>query len=90
VAVLEGQIAQWSLPTRPSAATAGARRSWATASRWTPSRPAQLRELVESCITGHIDADRLGRLWAVEAAERQVLQSYAATLDGNGGDDADE
>jgi hypothetical protein len=52
--------------------------------------PDQLRQLVEDCITGPIDDDRLEQLWAVEAAERQVLQSDAEKLYGNCGDGADE
>jgi hypothetical protein len=91
VAVLEGQIAEWNRPTRPTKRSDNRSKTFVGDSVEVDAIPPdQLRELVEDCITRHIDADRLERLQEVELAERNMLQSYAEKLYGNGGDGADE
>jgi hypothetical protein len=84
VAVLEEQIAAWNLPTRPTKRTDSRSKSFVGDSVEVDAIPPdQLREMVEGCITAHIDPDRLDRLRDVEAQERKTLQEYARLYDHN-------
>ncbi len=84
VAVTPEQITDWSLPTRPTkkAPVAGqARKGTDTRAKNFEGEsvevdaipPDQLRELVEECITEHINDDVLERTRTVEKAERESL-----------------
>jgi hypothetical protein len=44
--------------------------------------PQMLRDLVESCINGHLPQDQLAHLQRIEAAERDTLRAFTATYAG--------
>jgi hypothetical protein len=74
VAVEPWQIEAWGLPTRPTKATDSRSKGFGDASVEVDAiPPAALRELVEGCITAHIDDGEYRRLLEVEAAERESL-----------------
>jgi hypothetical protein len=74
VAITPEQIEQYALPTRPTKATDSRGKDFEGDSVELDSLPPDvLRELVEDCITQHIDFDTLDRLRVVEAAERETL-----------------
>jgi hypothetical protein len=76
MAVTEQQIAEWDLPTRPTKKTDSRARSFGDKSVEVDAiEPDVLRNLVESCIVGCIDATSYARTMAVEAAERETLEN---------------
>jgi hypothetical protein len=87
VAVLEGQIAQYGLQTRPTKKSDSRSKTFRGESVEVDAiDPDTLRELCETCITGHIDAERLERTRAVEEAERDTLATIALNIE-EGDDD---
>ena len=75
-AVTEEQIEEMNLPTRPTKTTGTHARHW-TGGRSVEldAMPAaELRRLVESCITRHIDVDAWQTLQRTEAMERETLR----------------
>jgi hypothetical protein len=90
VAVTEGQIEEWGLPTRPTKKSDSRSKTFQGDSVEVDAIPPdRLRELVENCITRHIDQYRLERLRVVETQERKTLEAYArgfADADEEGGD----
>lgn len=85
-AVTRKQILQLRLPTRP------VKTSDTRAAKWTGGEcveldsmpPTEIRKLVESCITRHIDPHQWAQTQAIENAERETLRSLARTFKGNG------
>jgi hypothetical protein len=79
VAVNHRQIRQWNLPTRPTKKTDSRSKGFGSESVEVDAiPPEQLRELVRSKITRHIDAEAYHRMQNVEAAEREALANLAA------------
>jgi hypothetical protein len=82
VAVLQHQIEQYGLQTRPTKKTDSRSRSFEGESVEVDAiAPDQLRAICERCITRHIDQDQLERTRAVEEAERETLAQIAGDLD---------
>jgi hypothetical protein len=80
-AVTPDQIKKWKLPTRPTKKSdSRAKRFKGESVEVDAIPPAKLRELVARCIEQHIDGDRLERMQAVEAAERDTLQGIIDRL----------
>lgn len=76
VAVTEGQIAEYSLPTRPTKIKDTRSKKWRGDSvELDAFRPAVLRQMVENCITRHINASEYERIERIEKAERDTLSS---------------
>ena len=83
-AVTRKQILQLKLPTRP------VKTSDTRAAKWTGGEcveldsmpPAEIRKLVESCITRHIEPHQWAQTQAIEKAERETLRSLAQTFKG--------
>lgn len=72
VAVTLEQIEQWNLPTRPTKKTDVRSKNFEGESVEVDAiDPDILRELVEDCITNHIDQDVLDRNQVIEQAERE-------------------
>jgi hypothetical protein len=84
VAVTTEQIAQWSLPTRPTKIKGNSHaKGWDEdeGSVELDAIPAnQLRELVRGCIEDHVDQDQLAHLRQVEEEERQQLVMFGKQL----------
>jgi hypothetical protein len=79
VAVTPEQIDSLALPTRPTKATDSRSKGFEGASVEVDAiPPADLRRMVEDCITGHIDQEVYDRLMLVEKQERETLWSLAA------------
>jgi hypothetical protein len=75
VAVTEDQIAEFSLPTRPTKHTDTRAKNWVGGSVELDAIPVEdLRALVRGCIEEHVDQDQLDQLQTVEAEEREVLR----------------
>lgn len=90
VAVTAEQIAQFALPTRPTKATDSRSKGFAGASVEVDAiHPTQLREIVEGCITRHIDPRAWASTRAVEEHERAILKAMALEFAG-GRDDEDD
>lgn len=78
VAVTAHQIEELKLPTRPTKETDSRRRNFQGESVEVDAIPPSiLKRMVRQAIESHIDQDELGRLQAVEEAERQTLQRIA-------------
>src|SRR5262249_2856588 len=81
VAVTPEQIKEWDLPTRPTKQTdSRAKRFEGESVEVDAIEPRQLRELVEQCITQHVDQRAYEVLRAAEAAEREILLGLAGAL----------
>jgi hypothetical protein len=85
MAVNEGQIEHWQLPTRPTKTTGNKH-----AKGWPDGRPSveldalpasELRALVRLCIEQHVDQDQLDRLRLIEAEEREQLRVFGERLE---------
>jgi hypothetical protein len=78
VAVTPAQIAELSLPTRPTKTTDSRSKGFVGGSVEVDAiPPAELRRLAEACITRHVDQGAHNRLVAVERAERATLFEIA-------------
>ena len=78
IAVTPEQIQSLALPTRPTKTTDSRSKGFEGGSVEVDAiPPAELRQMVEDCITLHIDSDAYGRLIAVEDAERETLLAIA-------------
>jgi hypothetical protein len=74
VAVTTEQITALQLPTRPTKTSDSRSKNFADESVEVDAiAPRDLRELVRSCITRHIDRDALERLELAEAAEKETM-----------------
>lgn len=83
VAVLPAQIDEWDLQTRPTKKSDSRSKNFKGESVEVDAIPPdQLRELVEECITKHIDKRTLRRTRSIEKAERETLGRIIKTLDG--------
>lgn len=81
VAVTPEQISRLGLPTRPTKQTDTRAKGFEGGSVEVDAiEPAELRRLARDCISQHIDPDVQERLAAVEAAERETLDSVLAYL----------
>jgi hypothetical protein len=85
MAINEGQIRRWGLPSRPTKRTGNSH-----ANGWPDGRPSveldalppsELRDMVRYCIEQHVDLDQLYHLRAVEAAEREQLRLFGQQLE---------
>jgi hypothetical protein len=84
VAVLEKQITQYGLQTRPTKKTDSRSKSFKGESVEVDAiDPSTLRALCEKCITRHIDQQQLERTRAVEEAERDTLATIALGMEGS-------
>jgi hypothetical protein len=82
VAVLQHQIEQYCLQTRPTKKSDSRARSFQGESVEVDAiAPDELREICERCITAHIDHEQLAQTRAVEEAERETLSLMAVHLD---------
>jgi hypothetical protein len=83
-AVTEEQIEEWGLPTRPTKKSDSRAKKFKGESVEVDAiPPARLRSLAESCITRHINQQRLQRMKRVEQAERQTLAGIIERLNAN-------
>ncbi len=74
VAVTRGQIEEWDLPTRPTKKTDSRSAGFEGESVEVDAIPAaQLRALVEACITKHVDEKQLEQTRRIEEQERETL-----------------
>lgn len=81
VAVTPEQIADWDLPTRPTKASDTRSRFFEGESVEVDAIPPnQLRDLVEQCITGHVDFHALEVMQVAEQSERDLLMRMAAQV----------
>ena len=86
-AVTDEQIVEYGLPTRPTKTTDSRAKGWEGGSvELDAIPPAELRRLVEACITDRIDRPAWQSLKRVEAAERETLAGWIETL-GREGDE---
>jgi hypothetical protein len=85
VAVTPEQIRVWSLPTRPTKRDGNAHAHDFTGdSVELDAIPARvLRGLVRHCIQRHLDDERLAVLQAAERSERNILNQWARSLNGD-------
>ncbi len=80
VAVIPDQIAQWSLPTRPTKAGDSRGASFVGGSVEVDAIPPKtLRSLVAGCIEQHIDQERLEQTKSIERLERTSLVELSRT-----------
>jgi hypothetical protein len=81
IAVTEEQIAEWSLPGRPTKRTDTRARDWQGDSvELDAIPPDRLRDLVQANIEYHVDTEQLERIRTVEAAERESIRGFAEAL----------
>jgi hypothetical protein len=75
IAVAEQQIADWDLPTREPKRNSAADKKWPHdfACELDAIPPDQLRDLVETHINLHLPQDKLEKLKAAEASERDII-----------------
>jgi hypothetical protein len=82
VAVLPSQIAEWSLPTRPTKKTDSRAKTFKGASVDLDALPAHRpRELVRDCIERHVDKDAYEVLLVAEKSEREILTRLSQQLE---------
>ena len=82
-AVNAEQIERWNLPTRPTKRTDSRAKTWEGGSVEVDAiRPRDLRQLVDDCITAHVDLLAYERLLSVERQEREVLVSMTQEYKG--------
>jgi hypothetical protein len=88
MAINEGQIKHWELPTRPTKRVGNRH-----ANGWPDGRPSveldalppgELRDLVRFCVEQHVDQDQLDHLRTVEQEERQQLQIFGQQIAAGG------
>jgi hypothetical protein len=91
VAVTPEQIAEWDLPTRPTKRTGNkhAKGFIGDSVELDAIPPAKLRELIESCITQHLNPTTHNALVAAEQSERATLAAFINRFRGNGERDLD-
>lgn len=86
VAVTEGQVKHWELPTRPTKTKGNSH-----ANGWPDGRPSveldaippsELRALAQLFIEQHVDRDQLDHLRTVEAEEREQLKLFGQQVAG--------
>jgi hypothetical protein len=79
VAVTPEQIELWNLASRPTKTSDTRSKSWmgGDSVELDAISPADLRDLVEDCITRHLDSDQLETLQVAEKSEREVLRHFA-------------
>jgi len=84
IAVTPEQIAEWSLPTRPTKREGNTHaRTFKGESVELDAIPApRLRELVKDCIERHINRNHLRTVTAAEDSERQLIESWARQIGG--------
>lgn len=82
VAVTPEQIDEWELPTRPTKRTGNrhATNFIGDSVELDAIPPAKLRELIESCITQHLDPTTHNALVAAEESERETLAAFIDTF----------
>jgi hypothetical protein len=82
VAVTPEQIHEWDLPTRPTKRTGNkhAKGFIGDSVELDAIPPAKLRELIESCITQHLDSTTHNALVAAEESERETLAAFIQTF----------
>ena len=91
VGVTESQIADWSLPTRPTKKTDTRSKNFKGESVELDAIPtAQLHDLAGKVIEGHIDQHQLGVLEKAEAEERRELRKIAGFLSNGNNPDTEE
>jgi hypothetical protein len=79
LAVTVEQIAEFSLPTRPTKRTDSRAKNFEGDSVEVDAiPPAELRAIVEGAIEGLVDSERLVRRFAVEDAERQTFEEFVS------------
>jgi hypothetical protein len=80
LAVLPGQVADWSLPSRPTKTSDSRARAFGHAEsvELDAIHPDRLRELVESAIVEHLPRDQLKVLQVAEESEREMLRMFAS------------
>jgi hypothetical protein len=89
VAVTREQIQTMNLPTRPTKGTDSRSKGFEGGSVEVDAiPPAELKAMVEQCITRHIDVRAHNRLMLAEEAERDTLRQIADTLNEPDDDDA--
>jgi hypothetical protein len=79
LAVTEDQIRGWNLPSHPGKTSDSRHKRYGItdAVELEAIPPDQLRELVETAITDHLNADELERLERVERAERRTIRAIS-------------
>ena len=83
VAVQRWQVHLWNLPTRPTKKTDTRAGNFTGESVEVDAiDPPKLRELVEDCVTQHIDKDTLLRNEATEQAERETTERLMESISG--------
>jgi len=83
VAVVPSQIVSMNLPTRPTKRSDTRSRNWRGGSVELDAIPANvLREMVEDCITQHIDEAELERIKRIESLERETLATVVKSVAG--------
>jgi hypothetical protein len=83
VAVIEEQISEWNLPTRPTKKSDSRSKNFKGESvELDAIPPHQLRGLCEEVIERHVDQHQLGVLRTYETEERRELERIAAMLNG--------
>jgi hypothetical protein len=81
VAVLDWQIDEWKLPTRPTKKTDSRAKDWRGASVELDAIPVNLlRQLVEDCIKQHINEWEYQQTLMIEMAEKDTLDKVVANL----------
>jgi hypothetical protein len=85
IAVTPEQIAEWSLPSRPTKTADPRTKGWdgGDSVELDAISPDDLRRLVRDCIEQHIDQDQLDFLKAQEAREREMLVMFAKSHSDN-------
>lgn len=83
VAVTAEQISQWNLPTRPTKLSDSRARTFAGSAsvELDAIPPAELRTLVDRCISQHVDEATLRRTEAIERDARFLLSSLRLPFD---------
>lgn len=85
VAVNPDQVAEWSLPTRPTKATDTRSRNFDGESVEVDAiPPSTLRDIATACIAQHVDQQALDLTRRVERDEREILTNFARVRDGGG------
>ena len=83
MAVTLDQIEEFDLITRPTKKTDSRSKNFKGESVEVDAiPPATLKDIVRGCIQQHIDIDALKRMYAVEEAERETLNTIVANLEG--------
>lgn len=86
LAVSPSQIAEWSLPTRPTKKTDTRSKGFGEVSvELDAIHPNQLRDIVEQAINRHLPQEQLAVLQMAEKSEREALTFYAEQIAVEGG-----